>query len=804
MRHPILIAFCCIFLLYLKGTAQEYDVHGKLTDQKQEPLSFVNVLLLNTADSTMIRGVTSMDNGDFMIGGVQAGSYILKSSYIGYRTDLRRIEVSGDLDLGVIGLDPATEDLQGVTVSFRKPTIVKKPDRLVFSVANTNLSALSGYEILKRTPGVIVMNNKLLVKNTTPVVYLNNKRVYLSDAELETLLQGYSGANVDAVEVITNPPASFDAEGSVVLNIVTRNNVSIGYKSALEARGNFGVFPKYNFNTQQYYKTKDVDFFFNYNFNRSKLFKNDASYVNFEDAAIGDEQWSTDFEKVTRQNEHGINSILDINTGLRSSLTLSANVLWSPDKTFSNNAHTDVTGSQPTSEYYIETQSDLENDTYNYVFGAEFDTELDDQGTQWNTAANYIYYEQDQYQDLYSEYFWVNGDRQSTNGFVTEGHQKNNIFTLQSDISASLSGGELKSGLKYAKIGSRSTVGYSGAILPPQAMDDDFEYDEAIYAGYVDFNKSWDNWELQLGTRVEYTDVKANSIALGEVNTQEYFGIFPALGVQYSPSEDHSYGVSYGRKVTRPRYQSLNPFRYYIIEDQYKEGNPSLTRALEDKITLSYTHKNRYNFELYYQYNDHALVTLPFQQNALRQLYDTEFNIDYSRQFSFDFSAPLSISSGWFMYILTSAFYLEDRFLALESNNALVKNSTEGFYGQLYNGITLNKEGDLNLDLIYVYLSNYIQGSYSFKNQHYLNLSLRKEMWKEKGVLTLGVDDVFNTKNIPVHSTYLNQDNGYFARPETRQCYISFRYNFGNFRLQDNNRNTTPVEVDRLEGSGGS
>ncbi|WP_224488120.1 outer membrane beta-barrel family protein [Robertkochia flava] len=804
MRHLKLIAFCFLFVQYFYGSAQEFDITGRVSDQNKEPLSFVNILLLKATDSTMIKGVTSMDDGGFRIEGVAAGTYILKSSYIGYQSDLRGMEVKGNLDVGNIELRPATEALQGITVSFRKPTIEKRPDRLIFSVANTNLSVLSGYDILKRTPGVIVMNNKLLVKNTTPVIYLNNKRVYLSDAELAGLLQGFSGANVDAVEVITNPPASFDAEGSVVLNIVTRNNVSIGYKSAVETKGTYGVFPKYNFNTQHYYKTRDIDFYFNYNFNRSKLFKNDDSYVNFSDVGFGEERWDTDFEKVTRQNDHSINSILDIATGERSTLTLSANVLWSPDKTFNNKARTDVVSSQPGSQYYFNTGSALENDTNNYVFGAEFDTELDEKGTTWSSAANYIYFEQAQFQTLTTEYFETSGSPLFSSSFNSDGRQKNNIFTLQTDLSTTLGEGEFKTGLKYADIASKSNIGFAGTAVPIGAVDDNFEYYEAIYAGYVDFNRSWDQWELQLGARVEYTDVMANSIALGEVNTQEYFGVFPSAGVQYTPSANHSYGLSYGRKITRPRYQSLNPFRYFIIEDQYKEGNPNLTRALEDKITLSYTFKQRYTFELYYQNMDNALMTLPFQQNVQRQLYDSEFNIDYSRQISLDFTAPASISSRWYMYIYSSAYYLEDRFPGVESGNVFVKNSTAGFLGYLYNGITLDAEGELNLEAAYTYMSDYIQGSYRFSNQHYLNLSVRKDLWGQRGSLTLGVDDVFNTMNVPMQSTYLNQDNGFFARPETRKVYVSFRYNFGNFRLQDNNRNTTPAEAERIKLNGGN
>lgn len=799
MHRPFLKVFGFFFLCSFLSTAQEYDISGTLTDHEDHPLSYVNILLLSLQDSTLIKGATSADDGSFLMEGIPSGNYLLQSSYIGYQTHTLGVEVTGNTTVGVIRLEPATETLTGVTVSYRKPSIEKKPDRLVFNVANTTLSSLSGYEILKRTPGVIVMNNQLMVKNSVPVIYLNDKRVYLSNSELSSLLQGFAGVNVQAVEVITNPPASYDAEGSVVLNIVTRNNVSIGYKGALETKGTIGVFPKYDFNTQHYYKTQGLDFFFNYNFNRSKLFKNDLSYINFTDVGSGSERWDTDFEKITRQNEHSVNTILDITTGDRSTLTLSANVLWSPDKTFDNTAVNNITIADNAFNPYFHTDSEMENDTYNYVFGAEFDTELDEEGTTLGTAANYIYYQQDQLQMLSTNYFDGFGLPVESNAFDTRGRQQTNIFTLQTDISGAWKEANLKSGLKYVNINSSSGIGFSGASVPEGAVNDDFDYNEAIYAFYAEYGRSWEKWELQLGSRIEYTDVTANSITLGDVNTQKYFGIFPSLGLQYAPAEHHSYGISYGRSLTRPRYQSLNPFRYYIIEDLYREGNPLLTRATEDKAALSYTYKSSYTFELGFQNVDGDINRLPFQDNQARQLYQTEVNIDYFRQYNLDFSTPVNISRKWFTYVLLSAYYMENQFQARESGNVMVKNSANGFIGSLYNGITLGRQEDTNLDISYTYISDFISGSESFQNMHYLNLSVRKNLWNERAAITLGVDDAFNTMNVPMNSTYLNQDNGFFSRPETRKFYVAFRYNFGNFRLNDNNRNTNPAELERLK-----
>ncbi|THD69292.1 TonB-dependent receptor [Robertkochia marina] len=796
MRQPLLYAISIFFLYISKGYAQEYELSGRVDDQEGRPMSFVNVLLLKVEDSTMIKGVSTMDDGGFLFENVANGNYLLKSSYVGFQTDLRNITVNGNTDAGSISLLPATEDLQGVTVSYRKPSIEKKPDRLVFNVANTTLSALSGYEIIKRTPGVIVMNDQIIVKNTSPVIYLNEKRVYLSDNELRSLLNGYAGANIEAIEVITNPPARYDAEGSVVLNIITRSNVSIGYKGSLEGRGTYAVFPKYNFNTQHYYKTKGIDFFFNYNYNREKLNKNDNNYINFSDEGSGQEFWETDLNRITRVNDQSVNSILDIATGEESSLTLSANLSWSPDKRFNNTAKTEIINAEGLTDFSFDTESFLENDTYNYVFGAEYQSNFGE-GANWNTRANYIYFQQEQFQELATTFYDAGDNIAQISYFETDGRQKNNIFTLQSDLIAPVGAGTFSTGLKYAKIDGSSGIDFTGISIPNGAISDDFEYGEKTYAAYMDYSWSADAWDFQLGSRVEHTDVIANSIALGEVNTQKYLVFVPSLGVQFTPGEHQSYGVSYGRSISRPGYQSLNPFRYYIVENQYREGNPLLTRTLGDKIALSYSYK-QLSFELSYEHIKGALELLPFQNNTSREFYASRYNIDYSKFYSLDFLAPLSLNRNWFAVFFVSAFYAENSFLAKESGNVNVQLNTPGLQAYTNHSFTLGKKQGLTLDAIYIYLSNYLTGSRTLENQHFLNLSLRQRLWDGRAFLSLGLDDVFNTQNVPLESRYLNQDNGFFAREETRRFFISFRYNFGNFRLDDNNRNTDPTEVKRV------
>ena len=158
-----------------------------------------------------------------------------------------------------------------------------------------------------------------------------------------------------------------------------------------------------------------------------------------------------------------------------------------------------------------------------------------------------------------------------------------------------------------------------------------------------------------------------------------------------------------------------------------------------------------------------------------------------------------SLTPWWYLSLYTSGFYFENEFYAVESIDEKYSNSTVGFYGQFYSGLTFSKDQTMTGDVTAVYLSDFIYGSYDYGNQFSLSLSVRKSFWDKTGSVTLGVNDLFDTYNVPVTSRYYNQDNSYFAQPESRLYRVSFKYTFGNTKLRDNNRDRKPEETTRLE-----
>ena len=797
-------AFLLFFFSVSTLFSQNSTITGLLKDESNSPLSFVNVLLFEKDAAEPFKGATTDENGRFRIENIKDGSYKIKFSFVGFLAIEKDIELVSTKNIGELILKTAVESLNTAVISLKRPTIQRTSEKLVFNVENSSLSVGNTFDLLKKTPGVVIIGEKIDVRFKSPTIYFNGKRVYLSSSEAVSLLRSIDASFIKSVEVITNPSAQFDAEAGVALNIITSKAVSIGYKGSVNGTYEQGVFSKYNVGTSHFYKNKWLNFYGSYGFSPRKDYKEDKNRIQFfEPNGDANSTWNTHFEKVTRSNAHQANVILDVNITPSQTLGVSANISASPNKTYNNSGLTEMYSAQQQLDSTFTTGSALGYDTSNLSFGLEYKIELDEDGSTIAAASNYIDYNNEQTQSVMTNYFSPSNVLLRESSFNTDAIQSSKIYTGQADLNTPLFSGDLKAGIKYSNIDTNSKLDFfdveNNETLLNSKLSDDFNYKENIYAQYVSYQIGSENWDLTAGLRGEYTVINATSICLGELDTQRYFKLFPTANIQYQLNENNGLGLSYKRAIKRPRYQSLNPFKYFITEYNYNAGNPNLVPSIENKITLSYDYKGKLFFDAYYQYFRNSLSILTFQDNQNNVLRNVDTNLISDFQYSFDLIFVDSIMPWWFLQLVTSTFYLENEFYSIESIEETYSNDTFGFYASLYSNFDLNKEGSFTADLNVLYISNMITGGYDYKNQFSTSVSVRKSFWDKRASITVGVDDMFNTTTIPVTTNYYNQDNSYFARAETRLFRLGFRYNFGNARLRDNSRNSRSAESDRLD-----
>lgn len=781
------------------------QVGGKIVDKENQPVSFANVVLLNAKDSvSVIKGMISEDDGSFLFEEIENRPYVLKISFLGFADYIKRFEVEGNTNLGKIELQETSNSLDEVTVKARKPKIERKIDRISFNVENSVISSLNTYEILKRTPGVIVSQGELLVKNRPATVYINDRKVYLSTAELEQLLSGLSGENVKSVEVITTPPARYEAEGSgAILNIVMSKNPSIGYKGSVNASNTVAVLPKYSLGTSQYYKTNNLNAFASYNFNANNIYKNDESNVTyFESDGSENSTWLGDFERDTKNYAHSLNTILDFTLSEKSSLSLSANLNFTPKNDSDLRGQTDIYSASGSLDSLFTTDSRLENEAKNMLFNADFSTSLGENGAKLSAQVNYIRYDKDQDQDLNTTYFYGNGDEIRNNIIMTRAMQNSDIYTGQVDITTNMGSLPVETGIKYAGITSNSALDFYNNTFALQVdeLSDALDYDENIYAAYFSTSKDLGKWSLKAGLRGEYTDITGISAQNGLVNDQDYFQLFPTFYAMRSIGEESSISLEYNRRIERPRFQSLNPFQYYINENNVKEGNPALVPGIANKVLFNYSYKGALFFDLYWDRVDHSPSVLSFQDNQKQLLRTVNDNLDYTQQFSLDITYANFVTNWYYLYGYLSGFYMENQIYARESAAETYTIDTFSAFLNVGNYFYFGGDGTFSGNVNTYFLPNILAGSYKYENPQFgLDLGLRKTFMNNKISVSINAEDILRTMNIPMQSQYLNQDNGFYAISETRRITFGVRYNFGNFRLNDNNRAINADEETRLK-----
>jgi len=797
IRTSLSISLCFLSTLVFS----QNQLSGRLTDLSDGPLAYANVILLNAQDSvSVIKGTVSEEDGSFLLKDLKDDQYLLKVTYVGYEDLLKRIKVKGDTNLKVLKVVPSSGDLDEVMIQARKPRISREMDRIVFDVENSTLSSGNTWDILKKSPGVIDNQGQLMVRNAAVQVYLNDRKIYLSAAELQTLLESYSAENIKSIEIITNPPAKYDAEGGAILNITTSKSISPGYKGSVEGTYTQATYAKFKLGTSHYFQGDKVNVFANYSFSPRKDYKNDDSYINFIRDGQPFSRWETDFTRETTSMAHNANAIIDFELSEKSTLNFSVNANFSPEQEYDNDVYTEMRNAAGSLDSTLVTDSGVFTDQNNIALNLDYTTSFEN-GANLSIKGHYTRFDQDREQSVLSQYFDPQGQRLEALEFETDASQEIDIFTTQLDYSSTIGTSTFESGLKFSSIDSESGIEYMNEQRLETLYDDlgdIFLYDENIYAAYLSISHEWTKWSGKLGLRGEYTDRTGESQSVETINDREYFELFPTAYLQYQASDDHSFALDYSRRIQRPRYESLNPFRYFLNETNYNAGNPNLIASISNNFNLNYTLNNAWFFDVYYRDLGKSPENLVFQDNENLTIRNMNQNLLDSKSYGIDIVHGLSLTDFWYAQLYISIFHMEHTLLAVESNNVEVTRDAQGVQAYVYNIFTLSQDGTFEGTLFAQYVSDYLSGSYNLDPMTTVSLGLRKTLWNNRAELSLDINDIFDTTNTRLTSEYLNQSNSFFSFSENRNVQIGFKYNFGNFRLSDNQRTIDEAERERL------
>ncbi|APY12383.1 hypothetical protein BWZ22_14630 [Seonamhaeicola sp. S2-3] len=799
----ILLALSTL-LFSLTCLSQDLVLQGRLVDENNSPIAFANIVLLE--NNSVVNGTISNENGIFKMEQLKASVYTLKASFLGYQTIEIQVDLKSNTQLQDIILKENLETLDDVTIIAKKPTVNRMVDRLVFNVENSTLSNNNVLDVLTHTPGVLVYNGAITVKNATPTIYINDRKVHLSTTEVMQLLEGTSAGNLKSIEVITNPPAKYEAEGGAVINIITTKNIAAGYNGSVFGSFKQGSeYPKYSYGTSHFFKTKKLSTYINFNDNPKKEFRHNQEYITFFDdnEQVGT-SWETDFVRTRKTSNKSINTNIDYTLNDNNSIGLSANMLIAPRENTKNfvNSATKVFNTNNELDSLFITAGRLVDETFNLAFTLDYTHRFKRAGEELSVSLHRTYYDFSSFQNVDTDYLYPDYSLIRDNRFQTFSSQVVDLNTGQLDYVLPIDeSSEFEAGGKASIISSESIVSqyiFNNDIKEEDLDNSDtFLYDENNYATYVSYSKDWDSWSLKTGLRAEYTKTTGNSISTSQDNENNYFKLFPTIHVLNRINENNEVYFNYKKRIYRPRYRQLNPFKYYLNDNAYKIGDPFLKPQIDDVFTLGYTFKD-FTFEAYYRIENDPTQEIVFQDNENNTLKYTQTNIDKSISYGLDFITYTQIAKKWNVYLLTSVFYYDNQFFALESNNELLTLDKWSFYGQFINYFSFLKDNSLTADVSYLFISPLASGASITSERSGLNINLRKTFWNNRASLSVGVTDVFNNQNFDQKTKYLNQNIIMNSNMENRLLTVGFNYKFGNFKLRTNKKDIDLIERDRL------
>lgn len=801
----VLIAFCTLLPTLI--IAQKFSISGSVMDESGQAVSFANVVALDANNPETIHGTTTDETGAFLLSELMQGKYIFQVSYLGYITHNDTLVLDRDLNLNTVFLEEKTEELDGVIVLAKKPTVNRLVDRLVFNVENSTLSENNVLDVLKHTPGVLIRDQNITVRNSTPSIYINDRKVYLSTEEVQQLLEGTSATNIKSIEVITNPPTKYDAEGGVVLNIVTNRNIISGYNGSIFGNYKQGkVFPKYSIGTTHFFKTKNLNAYLNYNISPRKDYRQIDESVNFFENDQTSNSWDTDFERDRKTADQSINANLEYELNQNNRIGFTSNILLSPKKNSKQKAHSviEVYNSVKQLDSTFITDNSLISKMNNLAFTLDYLHKFDREGEQLIVSAHHTNFDFTSNQNVDTDYFWPDNTLIRNSIFQTLSSQEIKLYTGQIDYELPFNDSKkLEAGAKYTDIDSRNILEQynfdNGQPVIDAQNSDNFLYDETIYASYLSYASDYENWNFKLGLRTEYTDIKSNSISTSTLNNNYYFKLFPSFHILNELSQESEIYFNYNKRIQRPRYRELNPFKYYLNESNYIVGDPKLKPQIDDVLTLGYTFKKDFTFEAYYRYERNPIIELTIQDNENNELQYAYTNLDHAITYGLDFTSYTELFPNWNLYALTSVFYYDNKFYSQESTNELLNNDKWSFYAQIINYFTFLKDKSLTADITFLFISPVAEGPINVSSRSSLDINLRKTFWNKRASFSIGFTDIFDTLNFNQVTKYKNQDIYSDWYTENRLFTFGFIYKFGNFRLDANKKDIDLKERDRLE-----
>jgi len=811
MKQKLLFIAAMTFLTAMSAFAQTPSkITGEIKDNNGKAVNAATIMLFRAKDSVLVKTEVTNTTGVYEFRQVKPGNYFTRTSVVNMQpTSSAAISVKeGEtVTAPAIALKIGNKQLQGVTVTSKKPMIEVKADKTIVNVEGTiNAVGNDGLELLRKSPGVMVDkddNISLSGKNGVKI-YIDGKPSPLSGTDLASYLKSLQSSQIESIEIITNPSAKYEAEGNAgIINIRLKKNLTIGTNGSVNAGYNIGVYSRYNAGISLNHRNLKTNIFGNYNFNEG-----------LNEFNISLDRVSTDtlFDQrnlITNRNNgsHNFKTGLDYFINKKSTIGVVVNGNISENQTTTEGPMYISYRPTPTTSTLVKTlfaTGDNRTKRTNMNFNGNYRYAVTG-GSELNIDLDYGFYNLRNNQLQPNDYYDANGVKTNSNVYHMISPTDITIYSLKSDYEQNFKKGRLGYGGKIGFVNTdndfRRYNVYGSTEVYDTARSNRFEYKENINAGYVNYNRSEKSgWVWQVGVRVENTHSDGVSTGLTWDTTlkayknydstikRNYTDFFPSFAITYSKNPMNQWGISFSRRIDRPAYQDLNPFEFKLNDYTFMKGNTQLRPQLNTK--LNYSHVK----DIFTQLPDTTEKSKAFltkKNLASQDIVSINVSYPYSKKW-YSFFGNLN---AYYSNYKSKEFGGGDRNVNLEvvSLAFFMQNSFK-----LGKGYTAEVSGFYNSPSIW-------QGAFKSKAIYNLDGGVSKTILKGKGTVKVAVSDMFNTLKFQGTSDFTGQQSTFKGKPDSRQFKISANIRFGSNTVKASRQRKSAIEDEnnRTNSSGG-
>lgn len=794
-----------LFLLLLittVGKAQNGTIKGLVKSDKNEAIVGATVILLKGQKENILKSSFTDVDGKFEFESLKYDTLTLAISYVGMDkyTSAKIIlnAQNSSIDLGTVTLKTNATELQEVAVKAQKAFVVQKIDRTVVNpealISNAGVTSL---EVLEKAPGVSVdVNGNISLRGKGGVVvFVDDKPTYLSAADLANYLRTIPSSSIESIEIMTNPPAKYDAAGnSGVINIRLKKNIARGMNGGLNLSYGQGRFMRTNNSFNFNYRVNKLNFFTNASVNQNNSYQ-DLTITRKYFTPEG-QLSSTFIQNSYIRPSNGSRNLrlgLDYYVTKKTTLGLALSGFINPssrnlkNKATIRNEQNEITG-------LVDAYNPMDILFKNGIVNLNMTHQFDTKGREISVNLDNIVYKSTIEQGLENNN--LNPDGSLLNRSILESNLPSDISIRAAKIdyiNPLTKGGRIEAGAKTSFVNTGNIADFYDVVdnkrEPNYTFSNNFQYKENINAAYLNYSRDFKKVSIQAGLRLENTNIVGNQ--LGNVVVKDssfkrnYTNFFPTFYAQYrvDTASKHVLGFSVGRRIDRPNYKDMNPFTYPMDRFTYYGGNPFL------QPTFSY------NAELSYTYKSFLTTTLQYSEanNVISETNEQRGNIYYSRPGNFakqvsygvEINGTFQVRKWWTIQLYTA--YLNNRFKSPIYTETL---DDSRWYWVVVptNQFIINKKW--SAELAGSYQTKLLSGQFLVIPIGSIRAGVSTKIMKDKGTLKLNVNDIFYTNQVGGDIRNIkNASASWFSYLDTRVITISFSYRFNkgqNLKVRQN------------------